>query len=211
MNEAVAVADAPAFNPNNLELNKGDNFIFGVDVSGSMAHNDCPGGLSRINFLKEKVIQFAAEASKWDTDGIDVLTFGSKITPYQGVTAEKAAELIGGFQANEGSTDTAGLIKAAYDLHKAGGYEQTTLFVATDGAPNDKDAVLKTIADITNDVKNEREFNISFLTVGKIDDGLRAFLTVLDDALPGAKYDIVDVKELESVDFEAAFLGALND
>jgi Mg-chelatase subunit ChlD len=211
MNEAVAVSDSPAENPNNFELNKGDNFIFGVDVSGSMATSDCPGGKKRIDFLKEKTIQFANEASKWDTDGIDVITFGSKITPYSGVTAEKAAELIGGFQANEGSTDTAGLITAAYGIHKAGGYEQTTLFIATDGAPNSKDEVIKAIADITNDVKDEREFNISFLTVGKIDAGLRAFLDVLDDALPGAKYDIVDVKELESVDFEAAFMGALND
>ena len=38
----------------NLELNKGDNFIFGVDVSGSMATKDCPNGLSRIEYLKEK-------------------------------------------------------------------------------------------------------------------------------------------------------------
>ena len=70
----------PVGNPNNLELNEGDNFIFGVDVSGSMATTDCPSGMSRIDYLKEKVIQFANEASKWDKDGIDVLTFGHKIT-----------------------------------------------------------------------------------------------------------------------------------
>lgn len=202
-------------NPNNLELNKGDNFIFGVDVSGSMQHTDCPGGLSRIEFLKEKTIQFANEAAKYDEDGIDVLTFGHQITSYLGVNAEKAEGIIRKLTANEGSTDTAGLIKAAYQLHKTGGEnggrkEQTVLFIATDGEPNDRNAVKKAIIDITNDVQDEREFNISFLTVGDISEGLQEFLTDLDDNLK-AKYDIVDVKKLEEVNFMTAFLGALND
>lgn len=198
-------------NTNNLELNKGDNFIFGVDVSGSMASADCPNGLTRIEYLKEKTIQFAIEASKWDEDGIDILAFGHKITPHLGVTGEKAAEIIGKLQANEGSTDTAGLIKAAYKLHKDANKEQTVLFIATDGEPADQEAVKKAIIDITNDVKDEREFNISFLTVGVISSTLKVFLTGLDDDLKGAKYDIVDVKSLEEVDFMLAFLGALND
>lgn len=195
----------------NFELNKGDNFIFGVDVSGSMANTDCPNGLSRIEYLKEKTIQFAVEASKWDEDGIDILSFGHNITPYLGVTAAKASEIISKFKANEGMTDTASLIKAAYKLHKDGKKEQTVLFVATDGAPSDQEAVKKAIIDITLDVADEREFCISFLTVGKIDDALKSFLTALDDDLKGAKYDIVDVKTLEEIDFMSAFMGALND
>jgi Mg-chelatase subunit ChlD len=193
-----------------FELNKGDNFIFGVDVSGSMGATDCPGGASRIEFLKEKVITFAKEASKWDEDGIDVLTFGHQVTVYPGVTAEKAEQLISAFKANEGSTDTAGLIKKAYELHKKGGYAQTVLFVATDGAPADKGAVKDVIRTIAADVKDEKEFKISILTVGVIDSALSAFLTELDDDLK-AKHDIVDVKALTDVDFMAAFMGALND
>jgi len=200
----------------NLELNKGDNFIFGFDVSGSMQTNDCPNGLSRIEFLKEKTIQFANEASKYDEDGIDVLAFGHQITSYRGITAEKASEVIGSFKANEMSTNTAELIKQAYLLHKTSGKdggrkEQTVLFVATDGEPSDQEAVKKAIIDITHDVVDEREFNISFLTVGNISPALKAFLTSLDDDLKGAKYDIVDVKTLEEVDFISAFAGALND
>lgn len=209
MSEAAAVQ---ASNANNFELNKGDNFIFALDVSGSMGQTDCPNNTSRIEFSKEKTIQFAVEAGKWDTDGIDLLTFGHQITPFNNVTAEKASEIISALKASEMSTDTAGVIRAAYKRHKeVGSTENTVLFIVTDGAPNDAEAVKKAIVEITNDVKDEREFNISFLTVGKIDSGLRAFLTMLDDALPGAKYDIVDVKELESVDFISAFAGALND
>lgn len=199
-------------NGNNLELNQGDDFIFGFDVSGSMATTDCPGGLSRIEFAKEKAIQFVGEASKYDADGIDLITFGHNIKTYQNVTAEKAGEVIGGLKADEASTDTAGLIRAAYALHKAkASEEQTVLFVVTDGEPADKKAVQDEIVKITNDVKDEREFNISFLTVGKRSPKLQEFLTGLDDDLKGAKFDIVDVKELESVDFLTAFLGALND
>jgi Mg-chelatase subunit ChlD len=198
-------------NSNNLELNKGDNFIFGVDVSGSMSTADCPGNSSRIEYLKEKVIQFAKEASQWDEDGIDILTFGHQVVGYNNVTAEKAEELIKSFKANEMQTQTAKLIAKAYEMHKNGKYEQTVLFVATDGEPADRQAVKNEIVRITKDVKDEREFNISFLTVGNISPELRAFLNALDDDLKEAKYDIVDVKALEDVDFVSAFAGALND
>lgn len=194
----------------NLELNKGDNFIFAVDVSGSMGQADCPGGKTRIEFLKENVITFAKEASKWDEDGIDVITFGHQITPYKGVTAEKAEQLIGSFKANEGSTDTAGVIREAYKMHRAGGYAQTVLFVATDGAPSDANAVKDAIRTIASELKEEHEFAISFLTVGVIDSSLQAFLAELDDNLK-AKHDIVDVKALTDVNFMDAFMGALND
>ncbi len=207
MNQAAQLAPSA----DQLELNVGDNFIFGVDVSGSMQSSDCPGGMRRIDYLKEKVIQFAEEASKYDPDGIDVLAFGHNVTPYEKVTAEKAKEVISKLQANEGATQTHLLIQKAFEMHKAGGYPQTVLFVATDGSPSDPNAVKKAIVDISHKVANDKEFNISFLTVGHIDSALRAFLTQLDDDLKGAKYDIVDVKELESVDFVSAFVGALND
>ena len=195
---------------NQLELNKGDNFIFAADVSASMQTSDCPGNKQRIEYLKEGMITFAREASKWDEDGIDVLTFGQKVTAYKGVTAEKASDIIGALRANEGMTDTAAVIGAAYELHKKGGYPQTVLFLATDGAPSDKEAVKTIIRKIAAEIKDEHEFAISILTVGQIDPGLRSFLTELDDSL-NAKYDIVDVKALDEVDFMAAFSGALHD
>ena len=195
----------------NLELNQGDNFIFGVDVSGSMQQTDCPGGLSRIDFLKEKLVTFAKEAAKYDPDGIDILTFGQVITPYPKVSAERAESIVQLLRANEAATMTHLLIRKAYALHKDGGYQQTVLFVATDGSPTDPSAVKSAIIEVAKDLKDEHEFAISFLTVGNIDPTLRAFLTQLDDDLKGAPYDIVDVKALEEVDFLSAFSGALHD
>lgn len=195
----------------NLELNQGDNFIFGIDVSGSMQTADCPGGLTRIEFLKEKVIQFAGEASKYDTDGIDVITFGQQLTNFDGVNGDKAKEVIGKLKAQESATFTDKLITAAFKKHKDGGYKQSVLFVATDGEPSDKAAVKKAIIGITQELKDEHEFAISVLTVGQPSADLTDFLNSLDDDLKGAKYDIVDVKKLEEVDFISAFSGALHD
>lgn len=195
----------------NLELNKGDQFIVAVDVSASMGASDTPSGATRIDFSKEKTILIATEATAWDPDGVNILSFGHKVTQVGVATKDNAASLINPLKADQSSTDTAAVIKAGYKIHKDAGHKQTVLFVITDGEPNDEDAVFKSIAAITNEVKDEREFNISFLTVGKRSAGLEAFLTKLDDALPGAKYDIVDVKELEKVDFHEAFAGALND
>lgn len=198
-------------NPTNLELHQGDNFIFAVDVSGSMVTPDCPGGMQRIDYLKEKVEQFVTEASKYDDDGIDIITFGHEINVKSNVTAENGVKIIEGLHATEAATQTALAISKAYDMHKKGGYDRTTLFIATDGEPSDRASVKKTIIDITNAIKDPGEFNIAFLTVGVINASLRSFLTELDDDLTGAKYDIVDVKSLEEVDFMSAFIGAITD
>lgn len=150
------------------------------------------------------------EAGKYDDDGIDLLTFGHTITVKPKLTPASADGVISALKANEGSTDTARAIQKAYELHKAGGYEQSVCFLATDGAPADKDAVRETIRTIASELKEEHEFAISFLIVGKPDAALNAFLTELDDNLK-AKHDIVDVKNLDDVDFITAFVGALHD
>lgn len=197
---------------NQLELNKGDNILFAADISRSMGVTDCPGGLSRIDYVKESLKTFVHEAAKYDDDGIDLITFGVNVVAHPKLTPASADTLINSLGATEGATNTAGAISKAWELHKQGGYEQSVLMIATDGEPSDEWAVFATIADITQNLtKGEHEFAISFLTVGKRTPSLQAFLTKLDDALPGAKYDIVDVKEFDQVNFAQAFDGALHD
>lgn len=198
-------------NANNLELNQGDDFIIAIDVSGSMATKDCPGGLSRFEAALEKTKVFAHEAAKIDTDGVSVYRFGEKVTKFPDITEDKLDAAIASTPPNECATLTHEVVREAYKEHVDRKNEQTFLFIVTDGAPTDPGAVLKTIADITHKVADEKEFRIQFLTVGNIDSSLQRFLTQLDDAIPGAKYDIVDVKPLADVSFMAAVGGALND
>jgi hypothetical protein len=201
----------------NYELDQGDQFIFGIDVSASMQTADV-GRKSRIEALKEKVVVFIKEASKYDPDGVDVLTFGQYVKHLGAVTADEAEKLITPLKANEMATDTAALIAKAYELFTAkASPDNTVLFIATDGAPSDRNAVKSEIRRIAKlqDAGNEN-FSISFLTVGEIDAGLQSFLTELDDDLKavdknGNPIDIVDVKAFADVDFMSAFAGALND
>lgn len=209
----MTATETPTINANNLELNKGDDFIVALDISGSMQASDCPGGLSRTAYALEQFKTFALEAAKWDTDGVSVYGFGVGVHQFTDVqesnleaTIQKVKNL-----PYEGATMTEKAIQAAYEEHKKQANEQTVLLLFTDGEPSDPAAVFSTIAKITQEVKDEREFNISFITVGQRSSSLESFLTKLDDSIPGAKYDIVDVKKLEEVDFYKAFDGALND
>jgi Mg-chelatase subunit ChlD len=211
MNQAVAAQTQSA---NNLELNKGDQFIFALDVSRSMGMTDCPAGQSRIQYAKESAKLFASEAAKYDPDGADYFTFGATVTPYLNQTEAQAHALIDKIEANEGSTDTAGVIAAAWkraqELRAGGVTDNIVLMIVTDGAPNDAEAVKTTIRGIADSLENGEDFGIVFLTVGNIDSGLRSFLTDLDDDL-NAKHDIVDVKDFMSVNFAQAFDGATHD
>lgn len=201
-------------NPKNLELNKGDQFILALDVSGSMGQSDCPGNTRRIDYLLETVRTFHIEATKWDPDGVSFYPFGATVHAFPDLKPEDFEAKLSKFSKSlEPMTNTAAVISAAYKEHKSKGSEQTFLMVFTDGEPSDRGAVAKVITDITNDIGGEREFCIAFITVGNIAPDLEAWLTALDDDLikNGAKYDIVDVKKLEEVDFMAAVAGALVD
>lgn len=207
------MTEVATLNANNLELNKGDDFIIGLDISASMQASDCPGGMTRTAYALEQFKTFVSEAAKWDTDGVSVYGFGVDVHAFTDVQEENLEATIQKIKGKpyEGATMTHKVIAEAYAEHKKQANEQTVLLLFTDGEPSDQAAVFSTIAQITNEVKDEREFNISFITVGQRSGSLEAFLTKLDDAIPGAKYDIVDVKKLEEVDFYKAFDGALND
>lgn len=194
----------------NLELNKGDQFIIGLDISGSMQATDTPSGQSRLQYTLETLKTFVREASKWDPDGVSFYPFGAKVHAYPDLQPDDIDAKLGSLK-YEGATMTHLAITSAYNEHKSKSNEQTFLMVFTDGEPSDPDAVKKAIVDITNDVKDEKEFRIAFLTVGERSASLDAYLTALDDDLTGAKYDIVDVKRVEEVDFMAAVDGAIND
>lgn len=197
-------------NKNNLELNAGDDFFIIKDRSTSMKIEDCPGGLSRSAYVDEQSKVFAQEAAKYDTDGVTVIQFGVTVQKWSDIPADQLDAALT-VEKYEPATMTHLAIKAAWDEHKERGNEQSTALVFTDGEPSDPNALLKQIAAITNEVQDEREFNIAFLTVGVRSAALEAFLTTLDDGIPGAKYDIVDVKRQEEVDFYEAFAGAVDD
>lgn len=193
-----------------FELDEGDQIIVGIDVSASMRATDTPNSSTRIDYSKEATATLAREAEKFDKDGIDILTFGEKVTKYEGVAGDKINSIINGLQANEGTTNTHLLIQEAYKIHKTKQSKQTVLLVITDGAPANETAVKEAIRTVAAELKDEHEFAISFLQVGE-DAGVAAFLAEIDDNLK-AKHDIVDCKKLKDVgSLTEVVMGALHD
>lgn len=195
-----------------FELSKGDQFIIGCDISGSMRTPDCPGGVTRFSYMVETMKAFVSAAAEWDPDGVSFYTFNDELKAFPNVTSveeinKKIATLRPG-----GGTGTHLAITAAYKEHKAAKSSKTYLMLFTDGEPSLPVEVERAIVAITKDVQNELEFRIAILTVGRRSPELQAWLTDLDDNLTtkaGAKYDIVKVEALEDVDFAKAIADAI--
>lgn len=196
----------------NLEVNKGDQFIAALDISGSMNASDTPGGLSRLKYSLETFKTFASEAAKFDPDGVSLYLFGATLKAFPDLKPDEFSSKLADIK-TEGATMTHLAIRAAFDEHIQKKSQQTFLLIFTDGEPSDPDATKQAIIDITKAVKDPLEFRIAFITVGERSPDLEAYLTHLDDTLTsdGAAHDIVDVKRIDEVDFMAAINGALTD
>jgi Mg-chelatase subunit ChlD len=168
------------------------DFIVAIDASGSMSTEDMSGGRSRWQAVQETAAAFARDLGKFDSDGIDVVVFGgAHITTHQGVTADKVADVFAS-RRPMGSTPLAEALEASLKL--AGKSDKKDfIIVFTDGVPDDKTAAANVIRAQANAQTNDDDCTILFVQVGK-DAGATAYLRELDDALTGAKFDIVDAK-----------------
>lgn len=198
------------------ELDPTDQIAIIFDVSGSMGENDTPTGESRLKYAINRFRPAILQACDVDPDGVDIGSFGAGARWLGKANKENLDSILDKLTAKEGGTDTAAAVKLAWDLHVANRHKQTFLFLITDGAPNSKQALRDQIVDITNKLKDEHEFAISIDTVGDLTkpdmQATKEFLRELDDDLPGAKYDIVDCKELKDVnDLIELAAGALHD
>lgn len=200
---------------NNMELDKNDQFIVAIDISASMQAKDGPAGLSRLDGCLETAKYFIGEANDWDPDGVSVYLFGERCHAFPDLTlADAQAKLVG--ITTEGATMTHLAIAAAYAEHKRKKNQQTFLLMFTDGEPSDRPAVQKAICDIANEVADEKEFRIQWLTVGAKNAALESYFNDLDNNLnkeingkKPAKYDIINIRRLEGTDFISAIGSAI--
>lgn len=190
-----------------------------IDRSGSMGTADI-AGKSRWAAAQEATGAVARKATEYDKDGITVGIFGGNtVKTYENVTGSD--DLITKiFTENEPSSSTPThkalemSLNKYFDAKKAGTNPKPILLVViTDGQPDDKGAVKKVIVDATQKMDRDEEVAISFLQIGNDGDAAN-FLRELDDDLQpaGAKFDIVDTKQLNDVEnITEMLLAALND
>lgn len=181
-------------NPNILS-----EYDFGVlvDASGSMSTEDCPGGKSRWEYMRETLGAFARDVNKFDNDGLDVTVFsGTNIESHQGVTPDKVDAIFAN-RSPRGSTPLAEGLTAALAL--AGkSPKKDFILVFTDGVPDDANRAADVIRQQASKQQADDECTILFVQVGK-DAGASAYLRKLDDGL-SAKFDIVDAKTIEEAE-----------
>ncbi|MEA5595018.1 VWA domain-containing protein [Rivularia sp. UHCC 0363] len=191
-----------------------------IDKSGSMATPDQKGGRTRWVTAQESTFALASKCEQFDPDGITVYTFSGRFKRYENVTSNKVTQI---YQENDpsGTTDLASVLKHATDNYfqrKAAGETKPngeTILVITDGEPDDRKAVMKTIIEASRRMERDEELAISFIQVGTDAQATR-FLKVLDDELQsaGAKFDICDtitMDDMEDYSLSEVLLNAIVD
>ncbi|MEB3218417.1 MAG: VWA domain-containing protein [Nostocales cyanobacterium 94392] len=191
-----------------------------IDKSGSMATPDQKGGRTRWVAAEESTFALATKCEEFDPDGITVYTFSGRFKRYENVTSAKVMQI---FKENDpsGTTDLAAVLKHSTDNYfqrKAAGETKPngeTILVITDGEPDDRKAVMKTIIEASRRMDRDEELAISFIQVGTDAQATR-FLKVLDDELQsaGAKFDICDtitMEDMEDYTLSEVLLNAIVD
>jgi len=204
----------------NIEIDPNKQYLLAGDISASMDFKDpkC-SGLTRYEYMLEKFKAFIKISEDYDPDGPTIILFGEHVKVFRNTNLAAVESKLAKIEF-EGFTNTDKVIDEAFKLHKEEKTELkkqgkthpgSVLMLFTDGAPTNRAAVGRSIIEIANAIDNRDEFSIIFLTVGSIASDLQDWLTMIDDNLKGAKYDIVDVKALEDITFLGAVKGALTD
>ena len=131
-----------------------------IDRSGSMSQKDQVGGRTRWAAARESTQALAAKCDALDADGLTLYVFGSRFRRYDGVGAERVSQV---FEENEpcGGTDLAGVLQHAFESYFArkakGTARPETILVVTDGEPDDRRAVIRTIIDASRRIDRDEE------------------------------------------------------
>ena len=190
------------------------DFIVCIDKSGSMSEPVKAGSVkSRWEAVQESALAMIRDVEKLDSDGLGLVVFGGGgAFAYDGVTADKAREIFTQ-HSPRGSTP---LHEALHEAFALAGKSDKKAFVIvfTDGAPDDKAAAAQRIIEQANSQETDDACTVLFIQVGD-DAGATAYLKELDDALDGAKFDIVDAKTVAEADAfpttTALVLAAIDD
>jgi uncharacterized protein with von Willebrand factor type A (vWA) domain len=191
-----------------------------IDKSGSMLTPDQPDGKSRWVEVQASTMALARQCEQFDPDGITVYVFSGRFRRYDGVTSRKVENV---FIENDpgGTTNLAAVLLDATEMYfknKAAGKlkpDGETILVITDGAPDDRRAVMEVLVNATQKMQRDEQLAISFIQVGS-DPQATKFLKALDQQLQGvgAKFDIchtLTVDEMGEMSLSEVLLKAITD
>lgn len=177
------------------------DFIAIIDHSASMGDPSIRrSGMTRFSELQEDTVGIAREAQRFDSDGLTVVAFSSAVRVFDGVTADRVADIFKEFSPR-GGTNLAAALEAAF-AKAATSSKDCVILVFTDGVPDDGGRVYQVVNSAGQ--KNGRpKLGITFVQVGEAPEAT-AFLAKLNNNL---SVDIVAVASAK--DAEGLTLGQL--
>eukprot|EP01126_Amoeba_proteus_P011316 TRINITY_DN14549_c0_g2_i14.p1 TRINITY_DN14549_c0_g2~~TRINITY_DN14549_c0_g2_i14.p1 ORF type:complete len:319 (-),score=59.13 TRINITY_DN14549_c0_g2_i14:179-1135(-) len=164
-----------------------------LDKSGSMTYSDGFG--MRWADAKEACEHMADAMESLAINGMTMYLFSesqSSHPKYTGLTCSRDIQRI--FESNNpaGGTDMSGVLRQALNDHFVH-REQEHILVITDGEPNNRDDVVRTLVEGINKLALPDELGITFMQVGH-DREAAQFLHELQDCLTekGARWNVVE-------------------
>lgn len=180
---------------------KASDFILVLDHSGSMGEASTRRmDMNKWTELREDTTAIAREAGKHDDDGLTVIAFSSAAKAYDGVTADKVAQLFTEVSPR-GSTNLIDGLALAIDKARVSA-KNAIILVFTDGVPDDAAGAYALINAAGKELGRPK-LGFTFVQVGN-DPGAAAFLQKLNDNLT---VDVVAVAS--AADAEGLSLGQL--
>jgi len=193
-------------------LLKDRDYTFIVAKSARLAVEQLPIITERWLSAQGAIFALAKQCEEWDSDGITLyINPASAGNPqlfkrFDRVLSQHLNQI---FTENIplDSLNLSAVLKIALDDYfERKATEQTKangeiVIVVTDGEPEDRRAIVKTIAAATKRMERDEELGIGFIQVG--DDALgMGFLTALDDDMQsaGAMFDIVHTRTLKEIE-----------
>ena len=173
------------------------------DISGSMAYPLAKGqGRSRFQAMQELFgaiwsLGRNADGTRKGSIEVDASLFGNGRVIDLGKLEELDDTLVGG------GTPTHAMLQHAYmaankALAESG--KKSIVVVLTDGVPDSQTAVQRTILEQVNNRQAADEDVTTLLIQLSDDERATTWLQMLDDNLPGARFDAVDAKTWEQVE-----------
>ncbi len=189
-----------------------------IDQSLSMQNMDCPGGLSRWDWVGVQTRQMAAQIAPFVPRGMTLTTFASQYRVYENASPSDITQIFRSPNFSKG-TRLSGPVRdrlGNYLQKRGSGSRPVLIGIITDGVPiprTERTMVADSIIAASNRVRDPRDITVVFFQIGTAG---RRFLIDVDNNLVsyGARYDIVRVipfERLVSVGFAQGLGDAIKE
>jgi hypothetical protein len=177
-----------------------------IDHTSSMLREDCPGGVTRWDWLRQQVLNLSENLEKQIKGHISLVPFAGDFKIYPQVRSPQVKSILKGLVPS-GSTHPEKALQSVFNSYFAARdtdpehVRPLMVVVVTDGVPNEPDEVIDVVTNATARLKDSREILVTFLQIANDQQG-NSIMEELDSDLVrknGARFDIINRKDFREV------------